>query len=110
MLSNLKSKLEYTLRNISLVTDLLKFQMGIDIDEPIELKDNLNTLINLAVASNLIDKQFDVNTNFDYKIVKTSEQLQRQTLKVDQAKYYPTMNMFLSYTIECSKKQIRFFK
>jgi outer membrane protein TolC len=107
--SNLKSKLEYTQRNIALVTDLLKFQMGINIDENIELKDNLSAMIDQAVASNLTDKQFDVTTHFDYKLLKVAEQLQLQTLKVDQSKYYPSLNMFFNTQSSAQREKFDFF-
>jgi outer membrane protein TolC len=107
--SNLKSKLDYTQRNIALVTDLLKFQMGIDINENIDLKDNLSSMIDLAVASNLTDKQFDVTTHFDYKLLKVAEELQHQTLRVDQAKYYPSLNMFFNTQSTAQREKFDFF-
>lgn len=107
--SNLKTKLDFTQRNIALVTDLLKFQMGIDINETIRLTDNLNSLIDQAVASNIIDKPFEVNTHFDYKIIKTSELLQRQSLKVDQSKYYPSLSMFFNAQSNAQRQEFDFF-
>ncbi len=107
--SNLKSKVDYTRRNISLVTDLLKFQMGIDIDEPIILKEDLNSIINQAIASNIIDKQLEVNANYDYKVMKTAELLQLQTMKVDQAKYYPTMSLFFNTQSTAQREKFDFF-
>ena len=107
--TNLKSKLDYTRRNIALVSDLLKFQMGLDIDEPIVLKENLNTMIEQAIASNIIDKQFEVNAHYDFKLMKTAEMLQHQTLKVDKAKYYPSMNLILSTQSNAQRQKFDFF-
>lgn len=107
--SNLKTKLDFTKRNIEMVNDLLKFQMGIDIDEPIILKDNLNSLIDQAVASNIIEKPFEVNNHFDYRIIKTSEKLQRQSLKVDQSKYYPSLNLFFNTQSNAQREEFDFF-
>jgi outer membrane protein len=108
--SNLKSKLDNTRQNISLITDMLKFQMGIDIDEQIILKDNLKLLIDLAIASALADKQFDVNTHFDYQLIKSTERLLHQALKVDQSKYYPTLSMYFNAQSNAQRDRFDFFK
>ncbi len=108
-LSNLKSKLDITRQNIALITDLLKFQMGIDINDPIVLKDNLSSIIDLAIASNIVDKQFDVNMHYDFKLVKSAEAIQRQTLKVDQAKYYPSMYLVLNTQSSAQRDKFNFF-
>jgi outer membrane protein TolC len=107
--SNLKSKLDFTRRNIALVTDLLKFQMGINIDDSIVLKDNINSLIDQAVAANIVDKQFEVKTHFDYKLIDNSVTLKRQTMKVDQAKYYPSMNLFFNTQSSAQREKFDFF-
>ncbi|MEI6122756.1 MAG: TolC family protein [Bacteroidota bacterium] len=107
--SNLKSKRDITEKNIQMVTNLLKFQMGIDINDSIELTDNLSSIIDQAIASNMLDKQFDVNTHFDYKLVKTGELLQKQSVKVDKAKYYPSMNLILSTSSNAQRDKFNFF-
>jgi len=107
--SNLKSKKENTEKNILLVTDLLKFQMGIDINDSIILTDNLSSIIDQAVASNIIDKQFDVNSHYDYQLMKGAETLQNQAVKVDKAKYYPSMNLIFSTSSNAQRDKFNFF-
>ena len=107
--SNLKSKMEMTDRNIELVTDLLQLQMGMDIDEPIVLKDDLMSLLDQAIASNLADKQFDVNNHFDFKLLKNQERLLGQAIKVDQAAYYPSMSVIFNTQSSAQRENINFF-
>lgn len=108
-LSNLKSKLDFSRRNIALVTDLLKFQMGIPIEDEIFLKDDIQELINKAVNSSITEKQFDINANIDFQLLKKSEMLARQTLKVDQAKYYPSINLVFSTQSTAQREKFDFF-
>jgi outer membrane protein TolC len=107
--SNLKSKLDNTQLTIDLVTDLLKFQMGIDIDEKIILNDDLKSIIDKAIASALIDKQFDVNTHLDYQLIKSTESLLHQALKVNQSKYYPTLSMYFNAQSNAQRDRFDFF-
>jgi len=107
--TNLKSKLDFTLQNINLITDMLKFQMGMDIGETIELKDDLSTILNLAIAANIIDKQFDVTSHYDYKVLKAAEMLTLQQIRVDQAKYYPTLNANLNTQYTAQRDKFNFF-
>ena len=107
--SNLKSKREMTEQNILLVTDLLKFQMGININDSIILSDKLSSIIDQAVAANLIDKKFDVNMHFDYKLVKTAEMLKQQEVKVDYSRYYPSTNLIFSTSSNAQRNKFNFF-
>jgi len=109
MVSNLKNKMEMTDRNIDLVTDLLQLQMGMDIDEPILLKDDLMTLLDQAIASNIADKQFDVNNHFDFKLLKKQESLLSQVVKIDQSAYYPTMSVFVNTQANALREKFNFF-
>jgi outer membrane protein len=107
--SNLKSKLDFNRQNISLFTDMLKFQMGIDIDNPIVLKENLNSIIEQAVATNITDKQFDINSHSDFKILKAAETLQLQSIKVDKARYYPSLNLIFNAQMNAQRDKFDFF-
>lgn len=94
--TNLKSKVEMARRNIELTMNLLKFQMGIDISENIVLEEKLEDILGVAIASNILEKPFDYSAHIDYKIMKTQERLLKQNVLVDKAKYYPSMNVFLT--------------
>lgn len=109
IVSNLKNKMDMTDRNIDLVTDLLQLQMGMDIDEPISLKDDLPTLVEQAVASNLADKQFDVNSHIDFKLLKNQERLLNQVVKVDQSAYYPSMALIFNTQSSAMREEFDFF-
>jgi len=109
IVSNLKNKMDMTDRNIDLVTDLLQLQMGMDIDEPILLKDDLPTLVDQAIASNLADKQFDVNSHIDFKLLKNQERLLNQVVKVDQSAYYPSMSVMFNTQSNAMREKFDFY-
>ncbi len=109
MVSNLKNKMDMADRNIDLVTDLLQLQMGMDIDEPILLKDDLMSLLDQAIASNIADKQFDVNNHFDFKLLKKQEGLLSQVVKIDQSAYYPTMSVMFNTQSNALREKFNFF-
>lgn len=108
--SNLKNKVDYAKQTLLLLTDMLKFQMGVDINQNIVLTDNINSILNEAIGSALYDKDANINSNPDYLLIKANEQLQMSSLRVDKSKYYPTMNLFLSSQYTAQRDKFDFFK
>jgi outer membrane protein TolC len=95
-------------RQIELANDLLKFQMGIDLSEQITLTDPLEDLVLRAIGANLSEKQFDANSHIDFQIMKTNAQLLKQTLKVDQSRYYPTLTAFFTTSRSAQRNEFNF--
>ena len=109
LVSNLTNRRAMVDRQVELASDLLKFQMGMDIDQEIELKDGLSDLLNNAIGANLIGKPFDVNSHIDFRTIKTSELLLSQTLKVDRSRYYPSLSCFITTQRSAQRNEFNFF-
>ncbi|MEI6766215.1 MAG: TolC family protein [Bacteroidota bacterium] len=109
IVSNLTNKRAMVDRQIELANDLLKFQMGIDLSEQITLTDPLEDLVLRAIGANLSEKQFDANNHIDFQIMKTNAQLLKQTLKVDQSRYYPTLTCFFTTSRSAQRNEFNFF-
>jgi outer membrane protein len=84
-LSNTKRQLEFTER-------LLKFHMGIPIDQPIVLTDNIETLVQIITLEAAIIDSFKIEDNIDYKMASTQEKLMKLDMRAKMAQFLPTLS------------------
>jgi outer membrane protein len=95
---NIENALNTVNRQVDASYDLLKFQMGIPLENKITLKDNLETMlvsIDLATATS---KQLNMKENITYKIMDTQEQFGKLVLKKEISNYLPNLAGFYRHT------------
>jgi len=95
---NIENALNTVNRQVDASYDLLKFQMGIPLENKITLKDNLETMlvsIDLATATS---KQLNMKENITYKIMDTQEQFGKLILKKEISNYLPNLAAFYRHT------------
>jgi outer membrane protein len=95
---NIENALNTINRQVDASYDLLKFQMGIPLENKITLKDNLKTMlvsIDLATATS---KQLNIKENITYKIMDTQEQFGKLVLKKEISNYLPNLAAFYRHT------------
>jgi len=95
---NIENALNTVNRQVDASYDLLKFQMGIPLENKITLKDNLETMlvsIDLATATS---KQLNIKENITYKIMDTQEQFGKLVLKKEISNYLPNLAAFYRHT------------
>ncbi len=73
----------------------LKFQMGLDLDANIILKEKLSDL-----RANLVPQQntFDPKSRVEYQLLSSAVTLQGYKLKAQRSGYYPSLGGFLNYS------------
>lgn len=105
--------LENTMRSFERQTviarKMLKFQMGMDISEQIELSQSLNEIItatSLEVDQNV---KLILEENIDYQMMKTNIDLQELLLKKERAETLPNVAAFLSHTQNAMRNDFDFF-
>jgi outer membrane protein TolC len=89
--SNIKSSLSVKERQIELEERLLKFQMGIAIDQPIELTDQIEPLVGMMNLEAAVMDSFRIEDNVDYRILDTQEKLMKLNMKIKMAQFLPTI-------------------
>ena len=98
MVNNSKNLVLEAERQMLVAKAVLKFAMGVKIDAPIKLDDDLDNLI-VPVLSETVDmNSFNVGNIVDYNISKTQEEIQEIKVKNERAQYYPKLNAFYNYT------------
>ncbi len=94
-LQNAKHSLE---RNYQLTLNLLRFNLGMDTAQTIELTTNLEELIKEQQILQLLANNFMVENNTDYQILKTQEQMAKLAVDKEKADVLPTIAGFYNYT------------
>ena len=86
-----KNQKEYTRR-------LLKFQLGVDYKDSIVFIDSIQTFLDKLDFEEILYKEFDLNKNIDYKLIKTQEGLAILNLKREKSAYLPQLSAFFTHS------------
>jgi outer membrane protein TolC len=72
--------------------NLLKYQMGLDLDEKITLTQSLDDVLREVNFDALINQTFVIDNNIDYRLISMQEQMKVLNLKNEKASYWPAIN------------------
>ena len=108
--TNLENKIEPLNKQIEVAYRLLKYQMGVDLDQDITLTDKLYDIIDKINFDALAAQPQDVNRNVDYKLLNTQEQLLFLNLKNEKAKLLPTLSAFYTTNRNAQRQEFDIFK
>jgi outer membrane protein TolC len=96
-LSNINSSLNYTIRLKDIAYNMLKINLGIEIQDEISLTDKLEILsvnnLDLAFASS----EFSVSNNINYTIMTNFVEQRNLELKLEKSKYLPSLGANLNF-------------
>lgn len=98
LVNTVSNQLDYTLRQLDVAMKLLKLQMGIPLDEEIELTDGLEVFESIdSDAFEILSKPYDLLQDYEYKGILLQEQAARLQLKRYQMSYLPSVSAFVSH-------------
>ena len=95
--SNIKSNLSVTTRQIGIMERMLKFQMGLPIDQPIILTDQIDPLVAIMNLETVVIDSFDLQSNVDYNMMQTQEKLRLLNYRLSKSMFLPTVHGYYSY-------------
>jgi outer membrane protein TolC len=81
-------------RQLLIAEAVLKYSMGLSIDQPIRLTDEIDFLLTPVEAFIPKSGVFDVTSHIDYSILQTQEEAQKTIIKNEQVQYLPKINAF----------------
>ncbi len=76
---------------------LLKLQIGMDIQQPIKLTNNIESIISSDNKDYLTDPEFILDSSPTYKLLIINESLQMLNVKREKSKYLPTIAGFYQH-------------
>lgn len=105
--NNLLVEKEKTLRLINLSEALLKFQMGLDVNQTITLSDSLATFLgSLNDASNV---KANPSARIEYSLLESQNKLNELELKRNRMSYLPSLVAYASATAQAQRQQFDIF-
>lgn len=108
--NNLKIQREKLMNAAVMTKNLLKLQIGMDMNTPLTLTDNIETVnasINLAESS---QNSFDAKNRIEHKIFEQTLNLSYMDEKRYKMGYYPTLVGFLQHQATTNRSDFNFFK
>ena len=89
---------------------MLNFTLGQDINTPITLSDNLNSLAEANFDLALLAETFNLNDNIDYKIMQNQISAKKLFVKLEKSKALPSVSAFLNFAYTGNNEQFKFHK
>ncbi len=107
--TKLKNGLQAVVRQKEIAYKLLKYQMGLDLNEPIALTDKLEDMLQQIDISKATNTEFDLQRNINYRLFETQEKLSEMALKNEKVQYFPTISAFYSFQLNAFRDEFNFF-
>jgi len=108
LVSDLEASRINVVKQVQIVKNFLKFQIGMEIAQPIILTDNLESLIISLDEDALLTDQFDHTRNINYQLIQGRQALKEYNLKNEKAQYYPSMVGYLSVSENAQRSEFNF--
>jgi len=107
--SNVDNQLKNAIRLSDITRKLLNLVMGIDIDAPTKLKQNLDELVLLQTDLDLLDSELTIENNVDYKLALNLNEQRFFEWKLARSKALPSLNTFINYGTSAFADNFNFF-
>ena len=109
-ITDLQNAIKSIQRQVYITYRLLKFQMGLNLDEEIRLSDSLDSILNRIDAQILLDLPFDYHKHIDFRMVDTAEKSQALMLKKEKSDFLPSISAFMTHSQNAMRNEFNFFK
>ena len=96
-LSSIDNQLKNAKRLEKITLQMLNLMLGIPLEHPTQLSENLDNLTQKQIDFTLLDTNFLMENNTDYKLVKVLNEQRELELKLAKSRALPTLNAFVNY-------------
>lgn len=101
----LENALRASGRQVELSHNMLRLQLGLDADVPVELTDGLSSIVERSDFNGSLLSQFNINENVDYQLMELQTSIAGQQVDLERAAYLPTIMGFYNYTEKLLKPE-----
>lgn len=85
-------------RQIEVAMNMLRLQLGLDVNTSISLSDSLNSFVSDEAIVNLLAEPFSLNANYNMQLISKNVQLAEKDVCMAQTGYLPTISGYYNYT------------
>ena len=108
-LSSVDNQLKNAIRLKGITLQMLNLVMGIAIDIPTKLEENLDDLAQSQVDFGLLESEFNLENNVDFKLATNLNQQRYYEWKLAKSRALPTLNSFINYGTSGFADNFNFF-
>ncbi|WP_276168440.1 TolC family protein [Zobellia alginiliquefaciens] len=109
-LSSIESQLKNTVRLENITRQMLNLVMGIAIDAPTQLEEDLDNLVKTQIDFALMETDFNMANNVDYKLALNLTEQRFFEWKLARSRALPTLSTFVNYGSSAFSDDFSFFK
>ncbi len=108
-LSSVENQLKNAVRLENITLQMLNLVMGIAINAPTELEENLDDLAQKQIDFGLLESEFNIENNVDFKLATNLNQQRFYEWKLAKSRALPTLNSFINYGSSAFADDFNFF-
>ncbi|MBO6828766.1 TolC family protein [Allomuricauda sp.] len=108
-LSSVENQLKNARRMEKITRQMLNLVLGLPIEAPTVLTENLDDLTQKQIDLGLIDSEFDIENNVDFKMAANLNEQRFLELKLAKSRALPTLNAFVNYGGNSFSDRFNFF-
>ncbi len=108
--ANLKNNISGVKRQRKMTLDLLKFQIGMGVDQELVLTDELEQLFQNISLEAFSVQEFNPQKHIDFRIMQSQEQMQLMTLRREWSFYLPSLSASYTRQENAYRNEFNFFE
>jgi len=108
-LSSVDNQLKNAIRLKGITLQMLNLVMGIAIDAPTQLEENLDDLTQNQIDFELLESEFNMENNVDFKLATNLNEQRFFEWKLAKSRALPTLNSFINYGSAAYADNFNFF-
>ncbi|VXB59095.1 TolC family protein [Maribacter litoralis] len=108
-LSSIENQLQNALRLKDITLQMLNVSMGLDLNAPTQLTENLEDLTVSKMDLGIQDTAFNISENVDYKLAENLNEQRYYEWKLARSRALPTLNAFVNYGSSAYSESFDFF-
>ncbi len=96
--ASMRSAINSTKRSLEMIYNALVLQLAAGADVKLVLTDELDNVLNVEEALNLLSMDFDLAKNYGYQLAEQNVKMAKQNVIMAGMAYVPTLSAFYQYT------------
>lgn len=96
--ATMRTSINSTKRSLEMLYNSLILQLGADVNTKLVLTDNIDNLLNVDIAMELLNSQLELENNFDYQLLSKNIDLSKKQVAAAWMEYSPTVSAYYQYS------------
>lgn len=109
-LASITNQLKNAIRLKKITVQMLNLVMGLELDNPTKLTEDLDILTEKQIDFNLVESDLVLENNVDYKMALNLNEQRALELKLEKSKALPTLNAFVNFGYTAYSQEFDFLK